>query len=263
MSGSGVGEFCMSALESLLGNILAVVLRSLFRNHAAPTESHRLTLTARRIACSRMSIRFQCGNCSQPIEIDDQWASKAVACPYCRKTVTAPAESTLKDLADIPLADPLTAAPSIGPPPAIPHPHAMVAETSPNRIAVVAMALSSAMVLFIVLTGIVASSHQLEMEAMQKRIIELEKSEGTTSFSAAQQASAELLDEYGGMPPQWMMGLFVLYMCAGLTWIAALVCALVGMRRVRRRRLAIAALAMTAVFPLLFCCGGFLFSPGG
>jgi hypothetical protein len=119
------------------------------------------------------------------------------------------------------------------------------------------------MVLFIVLAGMVASSHQLEMEAMQKRIIELEKVEGTTPFSAGQQASAELLDEYGGMPPSWMIGLFMLYCCAGMTWLAALVCALVGMRRVRRRRLAIAALAMTAVFPLLFCCGGFLFPTGG
>lgn len=251
------------------------MLRCLFRNQAAPTgfmlhsavypvaptASRLLTLAGCRLACSPMSIRFQCGNCSQPIEIDDQWASKAVACPYCRKTVTAPAESTLKNLADVPLADPLTA--PIGPPPAVLHPHATVAETSPNRIAVVAIALSSAMVLFIVLAGMVASSHQLEMEAMQKRIIELEKVEGTTPFSAAQQASAELLDEYGGMPPSWMIGLFMLYCCAGMTCLAALVCALVGMRRVRRRRLAIAALAMTAVFALLFCCGGFLFPTGG
>ena len=221
-----------------------------------------MTLTARRIACSRMSIRFQCGNCSQPIEIDDQWASKAVACPYCRKTVTAPAESTLKDLADIPLADPLTAAPSFGPQPGVPQPHAMVAEISPNRIAVVAMALSSAMVLFIVLGGLISTSHQLEIEAVQKRSVELEK-EGVSWIIATQRASSEFYEEYGGLPPQWMMGLGVLYMCAGLTWIAALVCALVGMRRVRRRRLAIAALAMTAVFPLLFCCGGFLFSSGG
>jgi len=209
-----------------------------------------------------MSIRFQCGNCSQPIEIDDQWASKAVACPYCRKTVTAPAESTIKDLTDVPLADPLTTAPSFGFPPAVPHTHTAVAETSPNRIAVVAIALASAMALFIVLAGMVTTAHQLEIESLQKRMLELQK-EGVSPLLATQRASSELYEEYGGLPPRWMMGLGVLYVCAGLTWIAALVCALVGMRRVRRRRWAVMALALTAIFPLLVCCGGYIFAPGG
>ena len=54
-----------------------------------------------------MAIRFQCGACSQPIEVDDEWALRAVACPYCRKTITAPSESTLGDLSRIPMASPL------------------------------------------------------------------------------------------------------------------------------------------------------------
>ena len=48
--------------------------------------------------------------CSQPIEVDEEWASRTVACPYCRKTVTAPAESTLTDLDQAPMASPVDTA---------------------------------------------------------------------------------------------------------------------------------------------------------
>ena len=41
-----------------------------------------------------MSIQFLCPACSQPIEIDDEWSARPVACPYCRKTITAPESST-------------------------------------------------------------------------------------------------------------------------------------------------------------------------
>jgi DNA-directed RNA polymerase subunit RPC12/RpoP len=41
-----------------------------------------------------MAIRFTCQSCQQPIEVDDQWAGQAVACPYCKKVITAPKEST-------------------------------------------------------------------------------------------------------------------------------------------------------------------------
>ncbi len=43
-----------------------------------------------------MAIRFACPGCQQPIEVDDEWASQQVGCPYCRKVVSAPAESTLR-----------------------------------------------------------------------------------------------------------------------------------------------------------------------
>jgi hypothetical protein len=42
----------------------------------------------------RMAIQFQCPSCGQPIEIDDEWAGQEVSCPFCRKVVTAPANST-------------------------------------------------------------------------------------------------------------------------------------------------------------------------
>lgn len=43
-----------------------------------------------------MPIRFACPGCQQPIEVDDEWASQQVGCPYCRQVVSAPTESTLQ-----------------------------------------------------------------------------------------------------------------------------------------------------------------------
>ena len=37
-----------------------------------------------------MPIQFRCTSCSQPIEIDNEFAGQAVTCPYCEKVVTAP-----------------------------------------------------------------------------------------------------------------------------------------------------------------------------
>ncbi len=41
-----------------------------------------------------MSIQFQCSQCQQPIEVDDEYAGRSAACPYCRSVNTVPQEST-------------------------------------------------------------------------------------------------------------------------------------------------------------------------
>ena len=41
-----------------------------------------------------MSIQFRCPSCSQPIEVDDQIAGHEAQCPYCRRVITVPNEST-------------------------------------------------------------------------------------------------------------------------------------------------------------------------
>ncbi len=41
-----------------------------------------------------MAIRFICPACRQPLEIDDAWGGQSVACPYCRRVVTAPQTNT-------------------------------------------------------------------------------------------------------------------------------------------------------------------------
>lgn len=64
-----------------------------------------------------MAIRFPCPSCRQPIEVDDQWGGQAVACPYCRRVVTAPTQ-TIWPPEDVPIASPArTGFPSPPPPP--------------------------------------------------------------------------------------------------------------------------------------------------
>jgi len=60
-----------------------------------------------------MAIQFACPSCKQPIEVDEQWAEQQVACPYCHRMVTAPAESTITT-------DAPPAATPMGPPPQAP-----------------------------------------------------------------------------------------------------------------------------------------------
>ncbi|MBL8878581.1 MAG: hypothetical protein JNG88_05620 [Phycisphaerales bacterium] len=57
-----------------------------------------------------MPIQFRCIQCDQPIEVDDAYARQAVTCPYCRRVVTAPEQSTLVQSA-IPAARPSNAEP--------------------------------------------------------------------------------------------------------------------------------------------------------
>ena len=43
-----------------------------------------------------MAIQFRCAGCSQPIEVDNQFAGKTAQCPYCQRIITVPVESTLE-----------------------------------------------------------------------------------------------------------------------------------------------------------------------
>lgn len=42
-----------------------------------------------------MSIQFACPSCQQPIEVDDEHGGQTAACPYCRRVISVPNESTL------------------------------------------------------------------------------------------------------------------------------------------------------------------------
>lgn len=68
-----------------------------------------------------MAIRFNCPACQQPLEIDDGWAGQAVACPYCRRVVTAPQSSSWPS-GNVPMAIPVRPADSSGPQPDGSHP---------------------------------------------------------------------------------------------------------------------------------------------
>jgi hypothetical protein len=200
-----------------------------------------------------MAIRFQCSGCSQPIEVDDEWAQKFVACPYCRRTITAPAESTLPDPSQIPTATrleqpqvPADLLPPFGPTrPAVP---------TSNVIAKVAFGLACTVVVTLGLYCLIGSLHQAELEPL----IQPER-----TFSEQMQAFQEYTASRGGMPPGWMMAMSLLSLTGVVMWVAALVCGIVGVCRPSNRSWAIAALVITAFTPLLFCCGGIAFMMPG
>jgi hypothetical protein len=200
-----------------------------------------------------MAIRFQCSACSQPIEVDDEWASRAVACPYCRKTITAPAESTLGNLSEIPTATPLTSPAEQPAPPAAQPPFQPAGEPHPNRIAVVALVLALAAMALVIMYLQVLASHQAEIESFYKPGM---------SFGDQMEAFSEYLQSQQGSIPAWVIALSLLPITAGLCWIAAVVCAIIAVRHPQRRGLAVAALLIVGGVPLLLCCGGGLFFGG-
>ena len=72
------------------------------------------------------------------------------------------------------------------------------------------------------------------------------------------QRLTEYIDAQGGVAPGWLIATAVLPILAGLGWIAALACGLIGVRRPRRRGLAIAALVVAGIVPVLCCSGAFV-----
>jgi hypothetical protein len=199
-----------------------------------------------------MAIRFQCGSCSQPIEVDDEWASKLVACPYCRKTVAAPAESALDDLSRIPAASPVAgASPVAAVSPATtyaPIQPDVSAAAPPNHIATVALVLVILSAGFLVAWHVVLSQHQAELDPLVEAM--------SAGFAGISKAQADFIDAHGGKLPGWYVAAIILQTVSGLTWIAAIVCGVIGVRRVRRRGLAVTSLVVAGGMTLYVCCGG-------
>ncbi len=201
-----------------------------------------------------MVIRFECSSCAQPIEVDGEWASKAVACPYCRNTVTAPAESTLTDLSQIPLASPVVTA-EAAPPREAPLYAAVSPAQHGNRLAIVAFALACCLVVLVVVTHLVIAPHRLEVEDFAKSIM------SAGNYSEVLEAQSEFLKARGGVP-SWMVAYVVLEVAGGPIWIAVIVCGLIAIRRPQRRGFAVAALVMAGLVPVAICCGGGAFFTG-
>jgi len=198
-----------------------------------------------------MAIQFQCAFCKQPIEIDDEFASGAVGCPYCKKTVTAPASSTLDDRPHVPMASPASnlspEATTIG------SGTVAAGAASPNTIAVVAFALACAVVVALFVTGAILSAHPLELQDLAEKL----KGSGT-DFKSQLEAMTAFLSDRGGVPPTWLVVVGFLQLFSWIVWLAACVCGLIGIRRIARRRFAIAALAICGGYLVLNCANAFL-----
>lgn len=198
----------------------------------------------RPIVSRTMTIRFQCGSCSQPIEIDDEWASKLVACPYCRKTVTAPIESTLGDPATIQTAVPVAASPTAAA--SFPASAGMGPTTNKkNTIAVVALCLAISAYVMYFAAWSVAAAHPEKVQEIQNA------AKGVTTFAEQSKITSDLLAAHPDVVG-WMIILSLLSMGGMAANLAAIVCAIIAVRRPVRRGIAVAALAIGFVPVLLF-----------
>jgi len=197
-----------------------------------------------------MTIRFPCGACTQPIEIDDEWASKQAACPYCRKTITVPAQSTLTDLAAIPMAKFASVESAAGWPP--PPPIASARRESPNHLAIVAAVLAGTTLILLILFGVIMSAHSEALQAVARQAQERIES-GEPWMTAVQKPWASLAEEEGGFPPDWVIAFVLLEMSLLVIGLAAFACSVIACFRPRRRGLAIAALVVTCILPFITC----------
>ena len=191
-----------------------------------------------------MAIRFQCPACFQPIEVDDDLASRVVACPYCRKTISAPAASTLAEAAQVPTAAPLGAGRAAGP-----HYHPG-AEPRGNPLAVVAFILAMATLTTFILFTVILVNHRIEFEELIKEIQE------AGGGSAGQfQAMGKYMQARGGAIPTWFLAMGLLFMASLGTCGAGLICGLLALRRPQGRGLATAAITICAIYVVLNCAG--------
>ena len=209
-----------------------------------------------------MAIQFQCPGCNQPIEVDDQWSSRPVACPYCRQTVTAPAASTLEDAAAPPVASPLGGPrPSehagtstdmhgaFGPAPC--HEGIAIPAGQSNPFAPWALALGCLGLLVFVAVNITMGMKVMSQagpgatpEEIQETLAEMQKD----AFDQAQ----------AGTMPGWVIGVVLGMLLIFMLWVAGVVLTILAMRRPTRRGMSIGALVVSGVLPVLICVGSFL-----
>lgn len=193
-----------------------------------------------------MVIRFQCPACNQPIEVDGEWANRTVACPYCRRHVAAPEESTLDDAANVPMADPLQLEHPVGSAHETPYGQ-MSPVRQKNTVALIALVLACTTpgLMVAVFVAMAAWAPELMKPA--------NAAEGTQNqFEMVQ----KYIDDNGGQPPGWMIAIDLLGLGAMACWAASVLCGIVGLFNPHRRGYAIIALGISGF--LLIAFGGMM-----
>ncbi len=173
------------------------------------------------------------------MEVDDEWAGEHVACPFCQRVVTAPAESTITTLQnDLPPTarrlSPSGAgdviATGAAPPPRF------------NRLAVVGFGLSLAAIFLLIFGQIMLQFVVDEMgpnptfEEQQKKTMELYKDP---------ESAGRMLLGAGSL-------------CLSFTcWLAGVIFSAIAATRkeLPGHRVAIAGITCSMLIPLLFCAG--------
>lgn len=165
-----------------------------------------------------------------------------VACPFCRKTVTAPAESTLDDPAGVPMATPVAtahAAPDGAP--------LMAPAPSRNVLALIALIASGCVIVCFGAGTMIAISHSLEIADIAERLSDVE-GEGSQMG-----AMMDYMESQGGVMPAWLVTLTALQLAGLSACLVAIVCGLLGMRNPHRRSMAATALIISGGVVMLFC----------
>ncbi len=197
-----------------------------------------------------MTIRFQCGSCSQPIEVDDELASKVVGCPYCRNTVTAPTESTLAQPDRIPVASPLDASGGTFQAASTPPTGYAGAQAQSNPLAIVAFVSACAVFVLMFAYSAIAAGHLLELEQLAK---DVERS--GLGYSAVLEAMNKFAQDHGGEIPVWFLVMALFQLTSWAACLAAAICGVLALRQSTRRPLAVAALVICGVFLVISCLG--------
>ncbi len=174
-----------------------------------------------------MAIQFHCPGCGKPIEVDEEWSGRSVACPYCRNTVLAPAHSTLQP------PEPIRTARSYDPAPP------QVIERDGNALATWGLGLA---VVWLVSWFVIGA-------AFTNRITEAVGAEPT------RENLQRYIDEHiqGGMPPDWAILLAVALLAELAIWLAGVVCCVLAVRVRHRRRLALVGLGILSLLPIFLC----------
>jgi hypothetical protein len=183
-----------------------------------------------------MAIQFQCPGCRQPIEVDDVWAEKLVACPYCRQTVTAPAQSTLALPEAVVGARPTSGEGAWNVPP---FDAAPALDSGRNSVALVGLLLTIAAWITFVLVVVISVMHMSEL--------------GVVPGMKPQDIQHNLQERFVRNPPGWMLAVSMLWLFGIGLWLGGLVCSILGMRHVHRRILAILGLVLSATYALFLC----------
>lgn len=175
----------------------------------------------------------------QPIEVDGEWAGQHVACPFCQRVVTAPTESTLREIASSvpPMARKAAAARPFGAAGA-----GGSDKPGANRIALFGFSFSIAAIFLLILGQLMLLSllgplgpNPTPAEA-QQRVLEAVSNSQTTGRALLGVSACALS-----------------FAC----WVAGLVLSVLGMtpKQGPSYRLAVAGLACAAIPPGTLCLG--------
>ncbi len=177
-----------------------------------------------------VAIQFLCPSCKHPVEVDDEWASQSVECPYCHNAVTAPGESTF------------------APPESIPQARGLV-QVEPPGTAPRSVRANAAAIWALVLSCLWFISFLGWQKILEPRMAEIVGPDGTP-----EDFQRYLTDQMAeGTVPPWLVWTMLL-LCASLVfWVAGLICAIIGLRSAVRRRAALAALFLLAGGVVVSC----------